>query len=338
MKTDRKLTTMVALSVLSFLAFDVEPGWSQALNERMGTPAAAPKGVAASDVVNFVAPQSITTLVGQVDHVANGVGLRNLGSGTIRLRGAPSSASDVAVAILYFGFICSATCPTSQTVFFQGTAVTALLIGTAPPPCWPGTAYGAYKVEVTGLISAGINDDYSIAGVPSGATDAGDPWNSSVIPPLAEGASLVVVYVDPTLPTGAVYINDGAVTGGTVAGEVVNIDNPTSPPLPGTFRRFTRLGADGQVGFSVTANPSTSGEKTFIGPTPGPLVQIAGPGSTRNTDSDWNGHDGVPLNQLWDTHTEAFSGIIPAGTTSYRVQYQFPDDCVSWTAHVLTAR
>lgn len=335
MKTHKKLTTMVALSVLAFLAFGVEPGWSQALNEGMGTTANAPKGVATPQVVNFVAPASVTTLGGQVDHVASGVGLRNLGSGTIRLRGAPSSASDVAASILYFGFICSGTCPTSQTVFFQGTAVTALLIGTAAQPCWAGTTYGAYKAEVTGLISAGINDDYFIEGVPSGATDGADPWNSPVVLPLAEGASLLVVYVDPTLTAGAVYINDGAVTG---LGGVVNIDNPTAPPVMGSFRRFTNLGADGQVGVSVTAIPTLAQDKTFIGPTPGPLVQIAGPGSTANTDSDWNGHDGVPLNQLWDTHTKAFSGIIPAGATSYRVQYNFGADCVSWTAHVLTAR
>jgi hypothetical protein len=85
------------------------------------------------------------------------------------------------------------------------------------------------------------------------------------------------------------------------------------------------------------ADPRIGGEQTLIGPTPDALTPIAGQGSIQNLDSDWNGSDGGPLPQLWDTRTHTFTGILPAGTTSYRVQYKSFGDCIVWQAHVLSA-
>ncbi len=292
-----------------------------------GAPSQAAAAVPAVSALSF-------SFTGLVDHAASGVGLRNKGAGVIRLRGVPVTAQAEA-GILYFGIICNGPCPFSQVVNFQGNPVTAIKIATATQPCWFGTEYGAYSVDVTPLLSNPINDDYFVDSVPSNLTDGSDPWvTPGTSAPLAEGASLVVVYSDQSLSPGIVYVNDGAVF---FAG-TVDIDNPVSPPLPGSSRRFTAIGADGQVGSSTAASPTISGEKTFIGPTGGSLTQISGPGSTQNQDSDWNGHDGVPLNQLWDTNTHSFFNILPAGTTSYRVEYQSFGDCMDWTAHVLTAR
>ena len=191
-------------------------------------------------------------LTGRVDHVANGVGLRNLGSGTIRLRGVPATAS-AELGILYFGVICSGPCPASQVVNFQGNAVAAIRIASASQPCWFGTEYGAYSVDVTPLLSGSINDDYFVDSVPSNLKDGTDPWVSpGITAPLAEGASLVVIYSDPSLSPGVVYVNEGAMF---FAG-TVNIDNPVAPPLLGSFRRFTAIGADGQVGVSESASPA----------------------------------------------------------------------------------
>ena len=75
----------------------------------------------------------------------------------------------------------------------------------------------------------------------------------------------MVIYSDPSLSPGLVYINQGAV----MISDTVNIENPVSPPLPGVGHKLTTLGADGQVGFfSTLADSSISGEQTFIGPTP----------------------------------------------------------------------
>ena len=275
---------------------------------------------------------SLSTFTGNVDHVANGVGLRNKGAGTIRLRGAPATASPVA-AILYFGFICeTSTCPDVVPVSLMAESTGAIAkldgirIGSAPQPCWSGTTYGAYSVNVPLSLMSRINDDYEVDGVPSSVKDGSDPWINPGSPPLAEGASLVVVYSDQSISApSVVYVNDGAM----MFSSTVDIVNPVSPPLFGTMRKLTSIGADGQVGFNSTfAEPGISGEKTFIGPTSDSLTQIAGPGSTQDQDSDWNGNDGRPLNQLWDTSSHSFFNILPGGSTSYTVRYESLGDCI----------
>jgi hypothetical protein len=307
---------------------DDAPLGTVAPNKLKGTPAAAV----------MLGPDSLSAFTGRLDHVANGVGLRNSGSGIIRLRGAPAKAAPVS-ATLEFGFICTGDpCPVTVPVGFTATStgasatLTGIRIAQAPQPCWFGTTYGAYSVAVPlNLISSPINDDYHVSGVPSFLKDGSDPWITPGSLPLAEGASLVVVYDDGG-PPGVVYINDGAV----MFSGTVTINNPLSPPiLFGNTRKLTIIGADGQVGSSTFADGGTSGEKTFLG---AGLTQIAGPGSAQNQDSDWNGNDGRPLNQLWDTSSHSFSDILSVGITTYPVQYQSFGDCMVWQAHVLTTR
>ena len=103
--------------------------------------------------------------------------------------------------------------------------------------------------------------------------------------------------------------------------------------------KHTRLGADGQPGFGLRHFAAASNERTRIGPIGGPFVQVKGPGSAFNTETDWNGNDGRPLNLLWDTNTMRVPFTIPNGSTNYEVRYQiFGGDCIVPVAHVLTAR
>ena len=297
-------------------------------NGQMG--AADPTMLAAAPAEQTDVSVESASFLGNVDYIAAGTSLRNLGSGTIRLRGAPPTAT-VEFAVLYFGIICSspAACPLTQTVTFNGTPVTAIQIATAPQPCWTGGPYALYSTDVTPLINPGINDDYLLADVPSGTKDGSHPF-SAVVLPLAEGASVIVVISDPGFPPGVVYINDGAVM---FFFGVTNIDNPLSPPLIGNSRHLTIIGADGQT----FDNPDLSGEKTFIGPGMTAGTQIGGPGSSQIVDSDWNGHDGVGLQELWDTNQHRFNGVLPAGATSYRTQFQAFGDCIVWDVNVLAA-
>ena len=165
---------------LAFVAF--ETTIAHADNFGMGTTARHPSAPPSPRVVSTELGFAFT---GQVDHIANGVGLRNRDRGTIRLQGAPATARAV-VGILYFGFICDGPCPFSQAVKFRGVPVTSILIATAPQPCWAGDTYGAYSVDVTFLLRPRINGEYLVAGVPSSLTDGSDPWISPVILPLAE--------------------------------------------------------------------------------------------------------------------------------------------------------
>jgi hypothetical protein len=286
----------------------------------------------------IIRPIPFCPLPGGVDHVAAGTGTRNAGQGTIRLRGVPSGAV-VTQAYLYWGTITAAPAPTSATANIEGHLVSGRLIGTAAQPCWnAGGVFAAYKADVKRFVPSFVNGDYQIDGLASANTTGGDPWapGSTQALPLSEGASLVVVYSHRSIPrTSRVYINDGPYF---FAGSI-DIVNPLSSPIPQhTQLKHTRLGADGQVGSGVKPYLFLTDEKTFIGPNAASLVQIKGTGSPHNKDSDWNGYDGSPLNQLWDTHTSDVSGSIPAGANSYLVRYVSSGDCMDAVAHILTAR
>ena len=268
-------------------------------------------------------------LPGGLGHVANGVGTRNAGYGTIRLRGAPAGAARV-VAYLYWGTIQNAP-PPAQTILFNGVKVSGRLIGTGQS-CWCGGVFAAYRASVIALINPGINGDYRVSAMPSAVTDGSDPWNSPCVLPLSEGASLVVGYAHNSIPAAAqLFINDGTVF---FAAGTVNINNPLPAAVaPYKQLRHTRLGGDGQVGGSTSSNLPITDERTTLGPA---LTQIKGPASPFNGDSDWNGADGVPLNQLWDTHTDSFTKVlVPFGAPNYLVTYSAKGDCIYAVAHIL---
>lgn len=271
-------------------------------------------------------------LPGGLDHVANGVGTRNSRSNTIRLRGVPPGAVAVR-AFLYWGTLQAAAAPT-QTIVFRGSAVTGTLIGTAAPTCWGPGVFAAYRASVIALLAPGINSDYVVTGIPTSIADGRDPWSGAAPLPLSEGASLVVVYAHASVPPGAqVFINNGA----AFFFNIININNPLGGVLnPYTRLKHTRIGGDGQVGSSTSSILPVATERTFIGP---PFfTQIKGAGSPFNGDSDWNGDDGAPLNQLWDTHTDSFGQILTPGIGNYVVRYTAGGDCIFAVAHVLSTR
>jgi hypothetical protein len=268
-------------------------------------------------------------LPGGLGHVANGVGTRNAGYGTIRLRGVPAGSVRVG-AYLYWGTIQNMP-PATQTILFNGVKVTGRLIGTGQS-CWCGGVFAAYRASVVALVNPAINADYRVSGMPSAITNGSDPWNSSCMLPLSEGASLVVAYAHNSIPPAArLYINDGAVF---FAAGGINIFNPLPMAVPPYTRlKHTRIGGDGQVGNSTFSNLPITDERTFLGPA---LTQIKGTASPFNGDSDWNGDDGVPLNQLWDTHTDSFNkALVPFGAPGYNVRYTANGDCIYAVAHIL---
>lgn len=273
-------------------------------------------------------------LHGGLGHVANGVGTRNAGYGHIRLRGAPPGSVRVR-AYLYWGTI--QPFPTAtQTIRFNNVNVTGRLIGTGQS-CWCGGVFAAYRASVITLVNPAINGDYRVSHMPSAVTNGSDPWNSPCALPLSQGASLVVAYANSSIPPSAkLYINDGTVF---FANGSVNIFNPLPMAVtPYKNLKHTRLGGDGQVGFQVgngtVSNLPVTNERTFLGP---PMTHIKGPGSPFNGDSDWNGDDGVPLNQLWDTHTDSFINrmLVPFGAFNYNVTYTANGDCIYAVAHIL---
>ncbi|MFY9556796.1 MAG: hypothetical protein WAV47_18950 [Blastocatellia bacterium] len=312
-------------------------------------PEPVPAEPAPAEPASAVAITPNPTLPGGVDHVASGTGTRNAGFGTIRLRGVPAGAT-VVRAWLYWGTVVRLPVPNTASANFNGTTVTGRKINASTPePCWlfQNANFVAYRASVRTLLNAAVNADYKVTQLASAVTNGTDPFTCA--PPFPtpatpgqEGATLLVIYSHSTVPNAArTYIHQGPalVTGNTT---VTNNLNPLVPSH--SIIKQTRFGADGQVGCSLFSVGSLNGEMTAIGPNLGAMLQIKGPGSTVNTNSDWNGGDGLTLNQLWDTQTDTFgsvngiTNILPTGSARYFVQYTSIGDCFVTVAHVLTAK
>jgi len=258
------------------------------------------------------------------DHVANGVAMRNRTAGTIHLRGAPVP-SRVLVALLYFNFSDGAReGRRSMPVLFDANLITAEKTGDHDDPCWGMTGNHSYVADVTRFVPIGgnLNQDYRVT-IPFDAetsTTGQNPWapiepNQKV---RVEGATLVVVYRNQN-STGPVFVYDALNNSMFAATAQFDLLHPA---LNGAGR-FTMVGADGQRGFGH--DNSASNELTFFNGS-----QIAGPPVAS---SDWDGSDGWPLVQLWDTHTH---DVKLNGSVS-SVRYQASGDCLVPVAFVIDA-
>lgn len=294
----------------------------------------------------------IISLPGGLDHAAFGTATRNSGSGSIRVRGVPAG-STVVRAFLYWGTIVTNPAPTTATACLNGTQLNGRLIGTSAEPCWliPNAVFAAYRASVRTLIPPAINGVYAVNCLATSVTDSRDPFTCTLpftppTPPVSEGASLVILFANKFVPsTARTYIHQGPFT---VTGQV-DIPHNLSPVLPSfTQLKHTRVGADGQVGCSLFSSGLPSSEQTLIGGSLASLTLMKGTASLLNSDSDWNGDDGVPMNQLWDTHTDAFqlgkngpglpSMPMLAGAAQYFIRYASVNDCFVPVVHVLTAK
>jgi hypothetical protein len=102
-------------------------------------------------------------------------------------------------------------------------------------------------------------------------------------------------------------------------------------PSRGRIALFAENGADGQTGSGHDRN--LAGEITSFNGT-----EVAGgnPGTAGGglgKGSDWDGDDGNPLPQLWDTHVHDVGGLLDA--TTDKVEISSSDDCVTHVANVI---
>ena len=329
----------------SDLALDADEVEKRALAEQTGTATAA---AAATSLLPVSFKHVALPVRGGIDHAVAGVTTRNSGNGVIRLRGVPPG-SQLLGAVLVWGEI--AAQPFPNAVFGQDCAVGANVIGNAlppaPQPCWnPGGSFWAYAANVTAQIAPGINGDYRVR-VRSAIVNGQCPWgdgNCAAAPatlPLAEGASLIVIFANPCVDRRAqLFFHVGPQTFFWGPNNIYN--HLTFIPINGLpSLKHSRIGGDGQVGgvncglraLNIGAS-QWSHERTWIETFGGGLVaQIKGDGGL-NRDSDWNGYDGEPLNKLWDSHTDVFDNRL-AGQLGYRVRYESNGDCISWVVHIL---
>jgi len=267
------------------------------------------------------------------DHTASGISLRNRGGGVINLRGVPKDSRAIK-AYLYWDILANSP-EKNPIVSINGVSVKGALIGKGDDPCWSGSGVGynfVYRAKVPlYLLYVGINGDYKIAGFQSTEGFGMSPWDSTSSPYLAEGATLVVFYFNCGSKYKTTYVYEAPVSGQMF---YTNFSTTlTGFSAPKDRAKFTMVGADGQIGSGLNASYFITAEQSFF-----QFTQIAGPPAATpppisNADSDWNGNDVEPLNQLWDTRTH----IVPIqkGSTTAEVSYKAFGDCLVVVAFFL---
>ncbi|MDP2674439.1 MAG: DUF3344 domain-containing protein [Dehalococcoidia bacterium] len=241
------------------------------------------------------------------DYVSAGVGMRGSGppgGGTITLPALPGTAT-VTKAFLYWAVMNSTVTPSLDDGIINGNAITGTLIGTTADPCWTSyaTAIHNYVADVTSYVVPGAN-------VLTGFASGGMPI---ITPPLLEGASLVVVYSDPTAARKDIIIHEGAVTF-------------SAPPAEATV--FS--------GFSAAAGTTKT---TYV-------VADGQPGLRNRTlvdgteTADFTPQGGGPGSDYWNTVTQDISAFVPPADTSVSVELESLNfggyDCLTWVAQVLS--
>jgi hypothetical protein len=326
-------TKCLAALGLSFLAatLTVLPAQSE-----MG---AAPRGQPQALAATLPGPINPSFTITSAGHVANGCGLRNSRSCQIRMRGLPAG-STIVKALVYWAFTSTTGTGSAKqsTITFAGNVVTGTLVGSGIDACWCGGTNVVYRAGVKRFVTG--NGAYGVA-LSSGATpqtNGASPWRETVCPTntnqgLADGASLVVVYTLPS-ENGTTLIYDSGLAGrefGASLGLSYTLDKVPAPGEGSSI--FTEIGADGQIGSALTA--FLTSKTTSLNSTP-----IAGPGAAAvggDNDSDWNGTDGTPLNQLWDTHSHDVTGIVgPTSEDVSIIDNTRGRDCLIAVANVLS--
>jgi hypothetical protein len=127
------------------------------------------------------APVSITVLPSflesGVDHVANGVALRNRCIGTIQLRGIPPG-STVRRALLYWNYMDGfAVGASSDTELFNGNGVRGTKVADQRDLCWGTKGDHTYRALVTGLVPTSTGPgDYTFSALRCNDASGSNPW------------------------------------------------------------------------------------------------------------------------------------------------------------------
>lgn len=218
------------------------------------------------------------------DYVAKGIGMRNIGQGQIDLTGMIPLGSTIVKAFLYWSMMGPGASPSAE---LNGHSITGTLIAHCGQCNWPGAIdENVFFADVTGIATDGVN---KLTNFPSGVADN---------PPLLEGASLVLIYTNPTAPFKTIVINHGGVTihkqsvSTTLSG--FNAGNPIQA-------KTTYIVADGQLEWP---NDQALFNKTIV----------AGPESVppNRTNDAFPGADG----NYWDALTVDVSSLILFGDTT----------------------
>jgi hypothetical protein len=233
------------------------------------------------------------------------VGLRGVTSGSITIAGIPGGAT-VSAAYLYYSFLDNGESASLDDIVINGTAKVGTKVGSGPDTCWGRTDSHTYRADVTAQVTG--NGTYSLTGVASGGNI------------LAQGASLVVVYKEASLPLRDVVIYNG--------NDVLSVPGST---LPTNMSGFDALGGAGSAKTTYIIGDGQPGGGFEE------AVRFNGVGGGLSFPNSMIGSDGTH----WDTNTHDVSASLPAGSVAARLALAQPaagGDCLQWSAQVISVR
>jgi lysophospholipase L1-like esterase len=268
---------------------------------------------APTDATGALSTVSSVTVHG--GYTAAGIGMRNLGYGTISITGVPTGAT-IQSATLLWDILANQTDPTFAKGTFNGNPVTGTEWASGASPCWPVSSNLSYEADVTSLVNG--NGSYKLAGFATGESDGADPWNVGSTPPLLEGASLVVVYTLASMPETTIQIAEGATetqSGNTASATLSGFTASVRPSATTTY-----IVADGQEAGNTAA---------FNGTT---LPGVSFPGADPQAVPNYS------QGNLWDTVTTDVSSLVNPGDRSATLAVTGYNDCLVWVGQVLAVR
>lgn len=260
--------------------------------------------------------------------VSKGVGMRNLGYGTINLTTTEIPlGSTIEKAFLYWAVMPPAGEQALNTGKFNGNDIVGTLIGTPTAPCWDFLEeIDVFRAEIDPLlVNIGSNN---LTDFPSGVVDGTPPVDNQT-PPLIDGASLVVIFRNPSFSFKTIIINDGGDTIFTFPGSVSTTFNNIQPIATPVTAETTYIVADGQLRFPL--------DRAIFN-----TQTIAGPGSVPplKPEDAFDGSDGSSIagyqnDGLWDTLTVDVSNLINPGDLTATAEIINDTDCLTYVAQVL---
>jgi hypothetical protein len=274
--------------------------------------------------------ETTTQTVTVGDYAASGIGLRNLGSGTIAMDDIPEQAI-VTQAFLYWQIQANAEQESFTEVTLDGQDITGEKIGEDGGLCWASSDTYAYRADVTNVVTG--SGDYKLEDVDTGQSNGEEPGFGPT--PEANGASIVAVYADPTATPRQVTIVDGYQS---LYGDSVTVEIPT-------FTDGLDAPVDNPVDVPTLPTPGGVGEHRLTG--------IAGDGQSIFPDrtlvngeqiayNNWDGSDPqrVPdynYGNLWDTDTFDVTEQVSATGGPLTTTVGFGYDCIGPQAFVYSA-
>jgi hypothetical protein len=282
---------------------------------------------------------SSTTLHG--GYVAHGVGMRNLGFGSIIITDVPIGAT-ISKAYLFWAIIgpksMKVTDPINPTIThvynyakgkFNGHAITGTLIGSSGNPCWGGDSIWGYRADVHSYITKGGNDNYFLSGFASGETDGhdpfvawpGDPNRSRSLAPMVDGATLVILFNKTGYPNTTVKIYNGMAT--TIYTQL--------------HQTIAGMNALGTPGFAYSTFIVADGQNDYDYPNSTLFFFDNIPAVWSGADPNGNGAN-YSAGNLWDTQTVKVNKLVkPPEADFWFSTYDsngMGADCISWEAQV----